>query len=126
MDAGVLCNKEMVDLLMRIKRHAKARHGVTVNMSDREVMLRLLEMAGIDDSVLQGMLRQLMALAGADWSQRYARALGAGSGENSSLQGFARKVKESLLKDMGGDSDALAIAPEGGAVRYYRGQPIHS
>ena len=126
MDAGIECSKEMVDLLMRIKRHAKAHHGVSISMSDDELMGKMLAMATIKDDLLQGMLHYFMVLAGGNWADRYARAAGAKSG---SVQDFARKVKDSILKDVGGVAAAQTAGPaeaSGTKVRYYRGQPVYS
>ncbi|MGD9662838.1 MAG: hypothetical protein AB7U63_16375 [Porticoccaceae bacterium] len=127
MDAGILCNKEMVDLLMRVKRHAKAHHNITLNMSDRDLMVKLVDMAAIKDDLLQGMLQYFMVLAGGDWSARYGRAAHTKPKESSVLE-FAQKVKDSLLKDTGGLSSAVMAQPAADSVkvRYYRGQPIYS
>jgi len=127
MDTGILCNKEMVDLLMRVKRHAKAHHNITVNMSDRDLMVKLMDMAAIKDDLLQGMLQYLMVLAGGDWSTRYNREV-SGKPKESSVMEFAHKVKESILKDTGALSSAVISSPAEEAsakVRYYRGQPIY-
>lgn len=130
MDTGVLCNKEMVDLLMRIKRHAKASYGISISMSDRDLMIKLLEMGSLKDDLLQGMLQYFMALAGGDWASRYARVAQLPS-KAGSVQVFAQKVKDSLLKDVVAAADGAAPAvPAGhsgeqGKVRYYRGQPVY-
>ncbi|MCK9505486.1 MAG: hypothetical protein M0Q95_15055 [Porticoccaceae bacterium] len=125
MDTGILCNKEMVDLLMRVKRHTKANHNITLNMSDRDLMVKLVDMAAIKDDLLQGMLQYFMVLAGGDWSARYGRAANSKAKENSVME-FAQKVKDSLLKDSGTLSSAVMAqpTPASAKVRYYRGQPI--
>lgn len=118
MDTGISCNKEMVDLLMRIKRHAKSGHGVSVNMSDKNLMEKLVSMATIDDDLLQGMLQYFMVLAGGSWSKRYDRARGT---EVSHMETFARRVKEAVVTA----PPAVPAAGSGRKVRYYRGQPIY-
>lgn len=126
MDTGILCSKEMVDLLMRIKRHAKTHQGVTINMSDRDVMNTLMELAPVKDDLLQGMVQYFMVLAGGDWKKRYDRASGLSS-RTDAIAAFASKVKDSLLKDVNLSSDIVApVAESSATVRYYRGQPVYS
>jgi hypothetical protein len=120
MDNGVLCNKEMVDLLMKIKRHLKSAHNISISMSDRNLMVGLLELANLEDDLFQGMLQYLMVLAGGDWNQRYTNM--SGSRKRASRPSIANKVKESILSH---DVKAkVAPVPQGAKVRYYRGQPI--
>lgn len=120
MDAGVVCSKEMVELLMKIKKHLKTNHGRSISMSDNDVMNKLLDLVSLQDSLLLSMVQYFMVLAGPEWSKAYDRRAGAASGKESSLKSFAGKVKEALAAE-------AAVDPEKGApVRYYRGQPIYA
>ena len=125
MDTGVQCNKEMVDLLMRIKKHLKSRHGISLNLSDPHLMTGLLELATVSDQVLQGMIRYLMALAGDNWNRRYlaaAKRVQPRSVEKSLAETLRDRVLEGTAAD---PAIAAPASPQGARVRYYRGQPVH-
>ena len=128
MDAGVQCNKEMVDLLMRMKKHLKAHHQVSLNMSDPDVMTNLLKLATVKDDVLQGMMQYLMALAGGDWNRRYLVAANKAK-SGAAGKGFAERFRDKMLEGTSADASVASAAtpPPGQAakVRYYRGQPVY-
>lgn len=134
MDTGVQCTKEMVDLLMRIKKHLKVHHHYSLNLSDDNVMTGLLELASVKDDLLQGMIQYLMALAGREWSDRYLSAATGKGSSPSTLRAFTSRLKERMLADTGMNKASLhEEAPPVGlaetatrAVRYYRGQPVYS
>lgn len=69
--ATVEFTKEMVDLLTKIKKHLRDKYGIAVSLADPQVLERLLEIRHINDQLLQGMIRYLMALSGGDWPARY-------------------------------------------------------
>ena len=135
MDAGVQCNKEMVDLLLKLKKHLKVHHQIALSMSDDNVMERLLALATVKDDVLQGMVQYLMALAGGDWHRRYMAATQGEQPAASPVKSAGEKFRDRLLADtaLGGGARSRQPAPpaddapEGGRiVRYYRGQPIYA
>ena len=130
MDAGVQCNKEMVDLLMRMKKHLKIHHQVALNLSDRNLLDGLLKLATVEDDILQGMMRYLMALAGGDWNDRYLAAAGKTAAPSLSktlvgkLKAKKRPSKAEVQVDTVHTVNAAMAAER--PVRYYRGQPVYS
>lgn len=124
MDAGIVCSKEMVELLMKIKKHLKANHGQSISMSDSNVMNRLLDLASVQDPMLQSMVQYFMVLAGSDWSKAYEKRAGIASSKGSSLKSFAGKVKEALASEAAANADEFGVGKR--PVRYYRGQPIYA
>lgn len=67
-------SKEMVDLLMRIKKHLLAHQDMAIRLSDPALFDKLVKLHPRDDALLQGMLQYLMVLAGPEWSQLYANS----------------------------------------------------
>lgn len=120
MDAGVVCSKEMVELLMKIKKHLKTNHGQSISMSDSNVMNKLLDLVSLQDAMLQSMIQYFMVLAGPEWSKAYDKRLGSGMAKESSIKNFAGKVKDALASEPPANDD------RGAPVRYYRGQPIYA
>lgn len=125
--------KEMVDLLMRVKKHLLSHQQVSIRLSDPLLFDKLVRMHVKDDALLQGMLQYLMALAGPEWSQLYASgdAGRAGRSAEQGARGFFRRGAAFLS---GHGEYAPPPAPDSGPalptserkpVRYYRGQPIY-
>ncbi len=100
-------SKEMVDLLMRMKKHLRSKYGITIALADSNLLDKLVELRHLDDPLLQGMLGYLMALAGPEWSQRIQEPKNPGTDEPES------------------PSQAPPEA-ERKPVRFYRGQPIYA
>ncbi|HEY8386316.1 MAG TPA: hypothetical protein VIK82_08875 [Porticoccaceae bacterium] len=132
--------KEMVDLLMRVKKHLHSHQQVSIRLSDPALFDKLVKMHSRDDPLLESMLQYLMALAGPDWSQRYAstRAGGGGQGavQDSKPGGKGLfRLRETFFAERSEvrsqpppPPDPVVTVAEAGErkpVRYYRGQPVY-
>lgn len=143
-------SKEMVDLLMRIKKHLISHQEIAIRLSDPRLFDKLVELHPEDDPLLQGMLQYLMVLAGPEWSQIYSNGgvQGGSRTQNVAHDSFGKsllKKSASLYRGLaaGHEHDAgHSERPQGyppetdtsaaGAseekprkpVRYYRGQPV--
>lgn len=136
-------SKEMVDLLMRIKKHLLSHQGIAIRLSDPKLFDRLVQIHPKDDPLLHGMLQYLMALAGPEWSQIYGAGLS--QGRPAPPQGASETLGKSLLQKGASLYRGLTAHPEleekapsappppgpqgeepktAKPVRYYRGQPI--
>lgn len=147
--AGNELTKEMVDLIMKIKKHLKSEYQITIALADPELLGKLVKLKNMDDRVLQGMLTFLMALAGPEWSARFSQqneppAPSEPSAEKKRLFGFYRGKPSSTSDDIHGHKSEAAkhdetlyrgshlgdeTAPQEEPVkprpvRYYRGQPV--
>ena len=134
-------SKEMVDLVMKIKKHLRAEHDISVALADPDLLNKLVELKNVDDPVLQGMLSYLMALAGKEWNKRYQaqdtppaeqpappagkrklfaryRSSNASSGEESENKSPAPREKAPAPTEDGQNEERKPI-------RYYRGQPVY-
>src|SRR5690606_13540668 len=60
-------SKEMVDLLIRIKKHLLANQDIAIRLSDPDLFDKLVKLHPKDDPLLQGMIQYLMVLAGPQW-----------------------------------------------------------
>lgn len=131
--ATVEFSKEMVDLLTKVKRHLRDKYQISISLADPQVLERLLEVRHINDPLLQGMIRYLMALAGGDWSRRH-EGKGSGAEPNPPLPGV-KQAKKMFGLYRGSTVDATGQSPADGGqlppadrkkpVRYYRGQPVY-
>ena len=63
-------NKEMVDLLSKVKKHLRDKHQMAISFADPDVLDKLVALRDLPDPLLQGMLRYLMAMAGPEWTAR--------------------------------------------------------
>ncbi len=142
--------KEMVDLLMRIKKHLLSHQQVAIRLSDPSLFDKLVKIHPKDDPLLHGMLQYLMALGGPEWSQIYSQMEQGGGGPQggpSADKGAMGLLKRgaSLYRGMihshGQESETASpteTAPDAGTepanqpasgerkpVRYYRGQPVY-
>ena len=131
--ATVQFNKEMVDLLTKVKRHLRDNYQITISLADPQVLERLLEVRHIDDPLLQGMIRYLMALAGGDWPGRYE--VQGGQGDPAAPLAGKKQAGRRFARYRGSPTEATESATESGQrpapersgkpVRYYRGQPVY-
>jgi hypothetical protein len=69
--ATVILNKEMVDLATKIKRHLRDRYQINITLADPMLIDKLTELRSVNDPLLQGMLKYLMAMAGEEWVRKY-------------------------------------------------------
>lgn len=113
-------NKEIVDLLLKIKRHLKTQGGTEVKVSDPRLLekLAVVEMDG--DTLLKSMVNYLMALAGDDWTRyldfcQHQGSPGKKSSSSHLLRGAAREKNQ---------DNVSTTNEKPKTVRYYRGQPI--
>lgn len=142
--------KEMVDLLIRVKKHLLNHQQVAIRLSDPTLFDKLVMIHPKDDPLLLGMIQYLMALGGPEWTQIYA-SQGAAGAASSSGAGSAEHGARGLLKrgaslyrgmvngyhqdEPPADATVASYAtqpaaePETGEerkpVRYYRGQPVY-
>lgn len=152
--ATVILNKEMVDLATKIKKHLRDKYDITVSLADPMLMDKLVELRNLDDTLLQGMLRYLMALAGDEWVKQYSGASPEAPPPVNDSKGLKRlfevyrgkalrdpaeeelgdpesrkkKAADAMYRGNhpGEDSEAEEKPPEKKKpVRYYRGQPIY-
>ncbi len=105
-------SKEMVDLLMRMKKHLRSKYGITIALADSNLLDKLVELRHMDDPLLQGMLGYLMALAGPEWSER--------------LKAPREEDQESASTFSEEEETSAPPAEEKKPIRYYRGQPIYA
>jgi len=61
--------QEILDMLIRIKKHLQSNHNIAVNLSDTELFQILASVPRQHDFLLNGMLTYLMALAGPEWAR---------------------------------------------------------
>ena len=145
-------NKEMVDLVMKIKKYLREKYDIAIALADPELLDKLVKLKNMDDPVLQGMLSYLMALAGSEWSDRFEAEDSISSapepgaekkklfgryrgksvstrGEEKSLKSAAEKHAETRYRgqrpheeDKQGEEEPQK---ERKPLRYYRGQPIY-
>ena len=138
--------KEMVDLLMRIKKHLSSQQELAIRLSDPHLFDKLVALHPNDDPLLQGMLQYLMVLAGPEWTQIYNNG-GAQSGfrPNNTQDSFGKSLMKksvSLYRELAAaghehqtgqgehpqaDTQSATGASEDKPrkpVRYYRGQPV--
>lgn len=140
--ATVEFSKEMVDLLTKIKKHLREKSQISISLADPQVLDKLVELRTINDPLLQGMIRYLMALAGQDWPAKYEgtwippEAPSHGAGEAGIKKLFNRYLNHPVQVEQ--DKQADTSTPEGSSwasdapqpperkpVRYYRGQPVY-
>jgi|GEM_PF-1527731 len=142
-------SKEMVDLLMRIKKHLLTHQELAIRLSDPHLFDKLVELHPHDDPLLQGMLQYLMVLAGPEWSQIYSSGgvQGVSRPHNTSLDSLGKsllKKSASLYRGLAAGHEheetpsvtphePQADTPQAASdsedkprkpVRYYRGQPV--
>jgi hypothetical protein len=60
-----------VDLATKIKRHLRDKYQITISLADPMLLDKMTELREMDDPLLQGMIRYLMAMAGDDWVAKY-------------------------------------------------------
>jgi len=119
-------NKEMVDLLTKVKKHLREKHQISISLADPDVLDKLVELRGLPDALLQGMLYYLMALAGPEWSAKINRPPATGTAPASAEEHREKK----LFSFRQSNTETAAPAQETAdtqkkPVRYYRGQPIY-
>jgi hypothetical protein len=142
--------KEMVDLLIRVKKHLLNHQQVAIRLSDPSLFDKLVKIHPKDDPLLLGMIQYLMALGGPEWTQIYNSQGAAGDAPGQSTasadHGARGLLKRgaSLYRGMinGHHHDGPASADVGERpappppaepeateqrkpVRYYRGQPVY-
>lgn len=129
-------SKEMVDLLIRIKKHLAAQGRTTIKLSDPGLLETLAAIDQDDDPLLNGMLTYLMALAGPEWNRYYeqSKAGDIPRGDRgplldkltnrrtpaASYRGSALAKKDAKISP--GQSPGSPDSPK--KTRYYRGQPV--
>lgn len=137
--ATTALTKEMVDLIAKIKKHLRDKYQISIALADPLLMDKLVELRTIEDPLLQGMLRYLMALAGGDWSAKFDGRTEQPEEEKSPIEPAMSQAKKLFGRYRGHSGDMPVKAPgtseaSGEAVaadsapkkpvRYYRGQPI--
>lgn len=131
MDSGVQCNKEMVDLLLRLKKHLKTRYQTALSMSDNNLMEQLLKFAKVKDENLQEMMQNLMEMAGDEWIARYLEAAHGikPSPSKKSLTGILRDrfLSDTAIKSANYPLEANLDSESEfqGKDRLYRGRPVY-
>lgn len=72
-DSG-LWSKEMVDLLLEIKRRARGRHGVAFSLAEEGLLARLAALMALEDPHLCALIESFAARVGEDWYREVRRA----------------------------------------------------
>jgi hypothetical protein len=123
-------SKEIVDLLMRIKKHLKVEHGTEVKLSDTRLLDKLAVFKAEDDQLLKGMLSYLMALAGPEWTRYYEKnqkkdkSSAVGDVVKKTMTFYRGAAVETEEKSDNASTSSDTIE-ERKPIRYYRGQPIY-
>jgi hypothetical protein len=132
-------SKEMVDLVMKVKRHLRDNYEITIALADPQLFDKLIALKNVDDTLLQGMLRYLMALAGPEWTAKYEGLAAApeaipAANDSKSIKKFFSFYRGKPIPAADGEKTGSEPATEEGdgdraatktPVRYYRGQPIY-
>jgi len=123
-------NKEIVDLLSKVKKHLRDKHQVAISLADPEVLNKLVALRELPDPLFQGMLHYLMALIGPEWSAKISSSPSTETVQSNSVSTTAKKFFSSYRgATVAATHDSQQNPPAGEAkkkpVRYYRGQPIY-
>ena len=46
-------NKDMVDLAMKIKKHLRDRHGISIALADPDLLDKLMKLKTVDDPAME-------------------------------------------------------------------------